>query len=76
MCVKTGETTIRRTGTVIAVVGPACVGVSREERISCRGMPVVSECVCVVACSDGSFVRRHIMGGHLMGGHFTGELYF
>jgi len=65
--VKAWKAAIGGTGTVIAVTVPARVGVSSEERVSCRCMSVVS--MCVVAHLGGHVVGRRFMGGYLMGRH-------
>ena len=67
MRVKAWKAAIGGTGTVIAVTVPARVGVSSEERVSCRCMSVVS--MCVVAHLGGHVVGRRFMGGYLMGRH-------
>jgi len=69
--VKAWKAAIGGTGTVIAVTVPARVGVSSEERVSCRCMSVVS--MCVVAHLGGHVVGRRFMGGHLMGRHLMGK---
>jgi len=65
--VKAWKAAIGGTGTVIAVAVSARVGVSSEERVSCRCMSVVS--MCVVAHLGGHVVGRRFMGGYLMGRH-------
>ncbi len=67
MRVKAWKAAIGGTGTVIAVAVSARVGVSSEERVSCRCMSVVS--MCVVAHLGGHVVGRRFMGGYLMGRH-------